>query len=132
MTEEGRRVARAAPSKAVARAVEPPRLCLAGAASRQLTLEELSSVLREVDAHVSSAELRTLFATCDRDGDGTVDFSDFVQLIRPPLSARRLALVEAAWARAFGAATKVVAPEQVAKAFDAAAHPEVAAGRQHG
>ncbi|KAK7249447.1 hypothetical protein SO694_00049056 [Aureococcus anophagefferens] len=101
-----------------------------GASSRHLTLEELSSVLREVDAHLSSAELRTLFATCDSDGDGTVDFADFVTLVRPPLSARRLALVQQAWVRAFGPDVAVVPPERVAAAFDAASHPEVLAGRQ--
>ncbi|KAJ8613146.1 hypothetical protein CTAYLR_004794 [Chrysophaeum taylorii] len=95
--------------------------------SRHLTLEELSRVLRECDVKVAPVELRALFATCDRDGNGTVDWADFLSTVRPPLSAARREAVRGAWRRVFGADASRVPAQDVAERYDAASHPEVLA-----
>lgn len=97
-------------------------------ASRHLTLEELSGILRECEMHVPGHELRAMFAACDREGDGTVDWGDWLSLIRLPLSRERLEAVRATWCRMFGDA-KRVSPQLVAEHYDAALHPEVVSGR---
>lgn len=94
-----------------------------------MTLEELRNVLRDCDVAVGGVELRALFGACDRDGEGTVDWADWLGLIRPPLSKRRLNGVRAAWYRVCGDATRAQARD-VADRYDAASHPEVVSGRE--
>ena len=99
--------------------------------SRHLTFEELSRVLRETGLkNVSSVELRALFSACDPKGDGTVDYEDWLSLLRPRLSPQRIAMVRNTWSRIFGEDVRLVKPSDIADCYDANRHPGVVAGKR--
>uniref|UniRef100_A0A7S3NJF0 EF-hand domain-containing protein n=1 Tax=Aureoumbra lagunensis TaxID=44058 RepID=A0A7S3NJF0_9STRA len=96
--------------------------------SRHLTFDEVSRAARDCELDISGKELVALFAACDRDGEGTVDYTEWLGLIRPKLIGARAMSVISAWRRMFGQVQQVV-PQDIAKRYNAAAHPEVTAGR---
>lgn len=97
-----------------------------------MTLEQLSDVLSKCNLKTlpNNFELRAMFAVCDREGDGTIDWKEWLSLVRPPLSQRRLEAVRDVWLREFGdARCGGVSPQEIAERYDAASHPDVVKGR---
>src|SRR5690606_10305012 len=61
--------------------------------NKVLSMAEFKKAMHEMKLGLSEAELRHLFQHFDQDGNGSIDFEEFIQGVRDPLNARRLALV---------------------------------------
>lgn len=77
---------------------------------------------------LSDVELRVLFEHFDQDQGGTIDYEEFVQGIRDPLTPRRMNLVHLAFNKIDLDGSGEVEPSEVVSAYNADKHPDVIAG----
>ena len=96
--------------------------------NKTLSLEELKYGLRNLHLSISEQDISKLLAAADRDRSGKVDFEEFMQLLRDPLSPRRAALVATAFAVLDKDGNGMVDITEVADVYHASKHPEVIAG----
>lgn len=66
----------------------------------------------------------------DRDGNGSVDFNEFIRTIRGDLSAARKAVIRQAYNKLDVTKDGKVLLEDIAKLYDAGSHPDVVSGRR--
>lgn len=66
----------------------------------------------------------------DRDGNGSVDFNEFIRTIRGDLSASRKAVIRQAYNKLDVTKDGKVTLDDIAKLYDASGHPEVLNGRR--
>ena len=78
---------------------------------------------------VTDLDLRSLFDHFDSDHSGSINFEEFIQGVRDPLSSRRLDLVGQAFAVIDIDGNGIVDGDEIASKFDPSKHPEVIAGR---
>jgi Ca2+-binding EF-hand superfamily protein len=64
------------------------------------------------------------------DGNGTIDYEEFIQGVRDPLTPRRLDLVGLAFAKIDLDGSGVVEPHEVVKAYNADKHPDFISGKK--
>lgn len=62
--------------------------------SKSLNQGEFRKAMKEIAADLSDADIRALFEFFDADRSGSIDFEEFIQAVREPLSERRVALVK--------------------------------------
>lgn len=58
-----------------------------------LDLPEFAKGIIESKLDVTDQDIRTLFAAFDRNRDGTIQYDEFLRVVRGDLNPRRLALV---------------------------------------
>ena len=46
---------------------------------------------------MAKEEYQKIFAMIDRDNSGSIDFDEFLEKLRPPMSEQRLAIIESAF-----------------------------------
>ena len=97
--------------------------------SKSLTMAEFKKGMKEMNINMTDSELRVLFDHFDIDRSASIDFEEFIQGVRNPLSPRRLNLVKLAFARLDRNASGIVDAEEIASKYDASRHPDVIAGR---
>jgi Ca2+-binding EF-hand superfamily protein len=85
--------------------------------------------MKEMNISLSESELRMLFDYFDTNHGGTVDFEEFIQGVRDPLTPRRLRLVQMAFSKLDKDGSGIVDAEEIASLYDSSKHPEVIAGR---
>ena len=79
---------------------------------------------------LTEVELRKLFEHFDQDQSGSINYEEFVQGVRDPLSARRLDLVHQAFNKIDRDGSGEVLPAEVVGAYNADKHPDVIAGKK--
>jgi Ca2+-binding EF-hand superfamily protein len=97
---------------------------------RSLSLAEFKKAMKEMQVPLEDSELRLLFEHFDTDRSGGIDFEEFVQGVRDPLSDRRRALVELAFATLDKDGNGVIDGTEVASVYDASHHPDVISGKR--
>ena len=97
--------------------------------SKSLNMAEFKKGLKEMNINLTESELRLLFDHFDVDRSSTIDFEEFIQGVRDPLSERRLRLVKLAFARLDKDGSGIVDAGEIASLYDASKHPDVIAGR---
>lgn len=65
--------------------------------SKRLCYQELDNGMREYGLQVSSDDLKMLFEAFDRDRNKQIDFLELVAKLRPPMSKRRIEVVNEAF-----------------------------------
>jgi Ca2+-binding EF-hand superfamily protein len=98
--------------------------------SGSLSLAEFKKAMAEMRVKLSEAELRLLFDFFDVDKSGCIGFEEFMQGVRDPMSVRRLALVNQAFAVLDLGGRGEVEAEDIAKSYNASKHPDVVSGRK--
>ena len=93
--------------------------------SKSLSLLEFKKALLEFKLNLTEVDIRALFEYFDRDENGTIDFEEFVQGVRDPLSENRLKLVNLAFRVLDKDESGVVDFQEIASVYDASKHPEV-------
>merc|ERR1719223_1241605 len=78
--------------------------------------------------NLSEAECRLLFKHFDSNQNGSIDFEEFIQGLRDPLSDRRTALVHMAFDRLDKEHKGAVLPQDLIDTYDVSKHPDVMAG----
>lgn len=85
--------------------------------------------LKELHLGLSDREINEMFEVFDVDGSGSVEFEEFIQSVRDPLTQRRRDLVAKAFAALDVNGEGVVEPSHLLSVYDTSKHPEVIAGR---
>lgn len=75
-------------------------------------------------------ELRGLFQFFDKDRSGDIDFEEFLQGVRGPMSQRRIDLVNLAFNKIDKDKNGVLEPDDIIGTYDASKHPDVIAGKR--
>lgn len=96
---------------------------------RRLDREELKWGLKDYGVDLSERELNTVISAFDRNGDGIINFDEFLRGIRGSLNARRRAMILLAYDVLDRDGSGMVDIEDVKMAYDATEHPEVKAGK---
>jgi Ca2+-binding EF-hand superfamily protein len=98
--------------------------------SKALNIAEFKKAMKELNIGLLDSEIRMLFDHFDADHNGSVNFEEFLQGVRNPLTERRLKLVHLAFSHLDKDGTGIVDAEEVASLYDASKHPDVIAGRR--
>lgn len=97
--------------------------------NRQLSSEELFTGLRDYGAEMSRNDCKILLLGLDRNGNGSVTFTEFLGAIRGPMNRNRERLVDMAFDVMDRDRSGVIDFKDVAGAYDASNHPDVRSGR---
>ncbi|CAN0407894.1 unnamed protein product, partial [Ectocarpus fasciculatus] len=98
--------------------------------SKSLSMGEFKKAMIQMNLNLSETEIRMLFDHFDADSSCSIDFEEFIQGVRNPLSERRLKLVRTAFSKLDRDGSGEVDAVEVARVYDASQHPEVIAGRK--
>lgn len=79
---------------------------------------------------MSEQDLAKLFGAFDRDGNGTIDYDEFLRGVRGPLSAPRKDLVTQAYRKLDKDGSGTVDINDLKGVYDAKQHPDVRAGKK--
>lgn len=83
-----------------------------------------------MNMELTDVELRKLFEHFDADQGGSIGYEEFIQGVRDPLTPRRLALVQLAFAKIDRDGSGEVEPAEVVGAYNADKHPDVISGKK--
>jgi calcyphosin len=79
---------------------------------------------------VSDTDLRTLFNTFDKDGNGFLSYEEVLLAIRGEMKATRLAWVKAAFAKLDKTGDGIATVDDLIGTYDTSAHPDVLSGKK--
>ncbi|KAJ8357688.1 hypothetical protein SKAU_G00204820 [Synaphobranchus kaupii] len=96
--------------------------------SKSLDLQELMKGLQSYGVSVSREEAQQILSAVDKDGGGTIDFSEFLEALRPPLSCSRRAVIAAAFRKLDRSGDGVVTIQDLQGVYDATQHPKLRSG----
>eukprot|EP01035_Chromulina_nebulosa_P017555 gene17555-23119_t len=99
--------------------------------SKSLNLAEFKKAMKEMKIDINETELRVLFNYFDGNHNDSIDFEEFIQGIREPLSKKRLQLVELAFNTIDTDGSGIVDAAEIASKYDASKHPDVLSGKKN-
>ena len=79
-------------------------------------------------ADVYCEDFEAVYAQFDTDGNGKVDYDEFLRTLRGPMGDRRRALVDQAFAVLDTDQNGIIEPSEVVRKYDASQHPDVLKG----
>ena len=65
--------------------------------SGSLDLQEFAKGCEESRLGFTDIDVQTLFRAFDKNGDGTIDYDEFLRVVKGPMSPNRVALVKLAF-----------------------------------
>lgn len=65
--------------------------------SKRICFEELAIGVKNYNLNFSQKDLKTLFKALDRDGNGDIDFKEFMDLLTPPMEEVRVKVINEAF-----------------------------------
>ena len=98
--------------------------------SKTLSRPEFEKACRDFKAELSSEDVLTLFGAFDINRDGSIQYDEFLRVIRGDLNETRKALVLKAFERFDKNGDGVVDLEDLVGTYNAARHPAVLEGRK--
>eukprot|EP00606_Chrysophyceae_sp_TOSAG23-5_P000963 GSChrysophyteH2.ASY1.ANO1.1043.1 assembled CDS len=98
--------------------------------NNKLSFMEFKKCLIESGMNLSEEDLLAMFRAFDTDGNGDIDFEEFLQGLRGPMTTRRLKLVELAFGQIDTNGDGTVEAAEIANLYDATRHPDVIAGKR--
>jgi len=78
----------------------------------------------------SDADVQSLFARFDRDNSGTIDFDEFLQALRPPMSKSRQAIIMDAFRKLDKTGDGVITVADLEGAYSVDKHADYLSGRK--
>merc|ERR1719350_2520727 len=96
--------------------------------NHKIDAEEFYSGLCEIQIQVSRAEANALMALFDTDGDGHVNFDEFLVGIRGSLNAKRQAMVDKAYLKFDANGDGEITAADLRGVYNATMHPKVQSG----
>lgn len=96
--------------------------------SKTLDRDELAKGLQDFGVRMSSSEVNELFNDLDRDHSGLVSFDEFLQALRPPMSATRRNVIDKAFKKMDKTGDGVITIDDLKLAYDVTRHPKYQSG----
>ncbi|XP_077549314.1 calcyphosin-like protein isoform X1 [Haemaphysalis longicornis] len=91
---------------------------------KKLDREEFTKGLQDFKVFLSPAEVDALFKELDRDGNGTISFNEFLQALRPPMSAARLERITQAFHKMDKSGDGIITIHDLKGVYNARQHPK--------
>eukprot|EP00347_Sterkiella_histriomuscorum_P017814 403347883 len=98
--------------------------------SKSLSLQEFQKAVREFKAEVAQEDVGTLFSAFDINRDGTIQYDEFLRIIRGDLNDYRRSLVERAFKKLDRDGSGVVEVQDLVGVYNGKKHPAVIEGRK--
>ena len=97
--------------------------------NKKIDAQEFYSGLCEIGIQVTQQEAAALMSMFDTDGDGCVNFDEFLVGIRGSLNERRQAMVDKAFLKFDADGSGEITAEDLRGVYDVSEHPKVASGQ---
>ena len=98
--------------------------------SRTLDREEFRKALKDFKIEVPDDHIAVVFNAFDLNRDGTIDYNEFLRIIRGDLSQGRLALVRKAFQKLDRDGSGIVDINDIRDVYNASKHPDVISGKK--
>lgn len=98
--------------------------------SKTLDKYEFKKALNDFRVAVPEEDIDVIFNAFDLNRDGTIDYDEFVRIIKGDLTPNRLALVKKAYAKLDKDGSGVVDIDDIKDVYNASRHPDVISGKK--
>jgi Ca2+-binding EF-hand superfamily protein len=93
--------------------------------NKSLDMSEFTKAMRDFRINVTTDEIRKLYDFLDRDGNGTINYDEFLYGVRGPMNAFRKAIVMQAFEKLDRDGSGHIDIHDIRGVYDASQHPEV-------
>lgn len=98
--------------------------------SKSLDKYEFKKAVRDFKIEIPEDQIDTIFNAFDINRDGTIDYDEFLRIIRGDLNPPRLALVKKAYSKLDKDGSGIVDIEDIRDVYNASRHPDVLSGKK--
>jgi Ca2+-binding EF-hand superfamily protein len=98
--------------------------------SKSLDKNEFRKAVRDFKIDIPDDYLDTIFSAFDLNRDGTIDYDEFLRIIRGDLTPNRLALVKKAFQKLDKDGSGIVDIDDIRDVYNASKHPDVRSGKK--
>jgi Ca2+-binding EF-hand superfamily protein len=98
--------------------------------SKSLDLNEFRKAMRDFKIDLTDEHIGIVFNAFDLNRDGSIDYNEFLRIIRGDLSPGRLSLVKRAFEKLDRDGSGVVDINDIRGVYNAAKHPDVLSGKK--
>lgn len=98
--------------------------------SKSLDRNEFRKAIKDFKIEIPDDYIDTIFGAFDLNRDGTIDYDEFLRIIRGDLTPPRLALVKKAYQKLDKDGSGVVDIDDIRDVYNASRHPDVISGRK--
>ena len=98
--------------------------------SKSLDREEFKKAMRDYKVDLTEEHLAIVFNAFDLNRDGTIDYDEFLRMIRGDLNPARLALVKRAFVKLDRDGSGVVDINDIRGVYNGSKHPDVISGKK--
>jgi calcyphosin len=98
--------------------------------SKSLDKQEFRKAVNDFRIEIPADYIDTIFSAFDLNRDGTIDYDEFLRIIRGDLTPNRLALVKKAFAKLDKDGSGIVDFEDIKDVYNASRHPDVISGKK--
>jgi Ca2+-binding EF-hand superfamily protein len=96
--------------------------------NKSLDLEEFTEGVHDYKAVLADNEIIELFHYFDKDGTGSIDFDEFLFNLRPPMSQRRLDLIDLAFSKMDKTGDGVITSDDLRGVYNVKQHAKYMSG----
>jgi Ca2+-binding EF-hand superfamily protein len=98
--------------------------------SKSLSIAEFEKACRDFKLEITSEDIGLLFSAFDINRDGTIQYDEFLRIIRGNLNEARRAIVERAFKKLDRDNSGVIEVSDLVGIYNASKHPAVIEGRK--
>lgn len=98
--------------------------------SKSLDKQEFKKAVQDFRVEIPQEHINTIFNAFDINRDGTIDYDEFVRIIRGDLTPNRLALVKKAYNKLDKDGSGIVDIEDIKDVYNTSKHPDFISGKK--
>ncbi|KAH0625724.1 hypothetical protein JD844_033930 [Phrynosoma platyrhinos] len=96
--------------------------------SKSLDLEEFRKGLQEAGVPLEGGDVEEIFHFCDKNKSGTLNFNEFLEALRPPMSKARKEIIGEAFQKLDQTGDGLVTVEDLRGVYNSRSHPKFKSG----
>lgn len=104
--------------------------CMDDDGNKQLNLEEFTKGMKTAGMNLNEEEVKDLFERFDSDRSGFINTDEFLQTIRPPMSASRLKVINEAFKKLDRSGDGVITVDDLRNLFSVSSNPRYVSGEE--